>query len=121
MKIVLEEEERADAEAKEGEGDMEVLQIPKMTQMMKIITLGKSKITCYNFQKLGHYPNKCKLPNKNKLKKDKEKANLVEEERNKMTLVMVVEETIEKFCFKILLSLNFKSNCGILIQVLSAM
>ena len=74
MKIFLEEEERADAEAKEGEGDVEVLHIPKMTQMMKISTLDKSKITCYNFQKLGHHPNKFKLPNKNKLNKDKEKG-----------------------------------------------
>ena len=30
----------------------------------------KSKITYYNFQKLGHYSNDCKLPKKNKRNKD---------------------------------------------------
>ena len=35
----------------------------------------KSKITCYNCQKLGHYSNECKLSKKNKPKKNKEKVN----------------------------------------------
>ena len=50
----------------------------------------KSKITCYSCQKLGHYSNECKLPKKNKPKKDKEKVNLVEEDKVVTTLLMAI-------------------------------
>ena len=52
----------------------------------------KSKITCYNYQKLGRYSNECKLPKKNKPNKDKEKVNLIEEEYVETTLLKAMEE-----------------------------
>ena len=52
----------------------------------------KSKITCYNCHNLGHYSNECKLPNKNKPKKDIKKVNLVEEDKVETTLLMAIEE-----------------------------
>ena len=53
----------------------------------------KSKITCYNCQKLGHYSIECKFPKKNKPKKDKEKVNLIEEDKVKTTLLVATQET----------------------------
>ena len=53
----------------------------------------KSKITCYNCHKLGHYSNECKFPKKNKPKNDKEKVNLIEEDKVETTLLMATEET----------------------------
>ena len=53
----------------------------------------KSKITWYNYHKLGHFSNECKLPKKNKPKKDKEKVNLIEEDKVETTLLMAIEET----------------------------
>ena len=55
--------------------------------------LDKLKITFFNCKKLGHYSNECKLPKKKKPNKDKEKVNLVQEDKVETTFLMAIQET----------------------------
>ena len=51
----------------------------------------KSKVKCYNCQKLGHFANDCELPKRDK-SKGKEKMNMVQEEEESSLLMMIADE-----------------------------
>ncbi|CAA7402542.1 unnamed protein product [Spirodela intermedia] len=51
----------------------------------------KSKVTCYNYKKKGHYSNECWFPKKKRSKNDEEKANVTKEQITKTTLLMTFE------------------------------
>jgi hypothetical protein len=53
---------------------------------------GKSKVKCYNYQNIGHYARDCWSPTK----RVEENANLVIEEENEATLLLVHNEKMQE-------------------------